>query len=182
MECVSAWEEKGDTCEVKHDMQCSDTKDTSDAICECGAPPPPPPLVREGLLECSSTCAARRRSHGVLVPDQWDPFGGGRNCGSKHCADFEVKVEVPAPKWDDWTNTKKKTTNPKCVTCPLQIPPDPFPVCDAKFTARKTGGERSCGLLEIQKGDNFQCCESNYDKTFQGLQNFWKQRHDICHC
>jgi len=33
--CVGAWEERQDTCEVKHDMSCGQSIDSSDAICEC---------------------------------------------------------------------------------------------------------------------------------------------------
>lgn len=35
MACKQAWEEKSDTCQVKHSLRCDEEKDTSDAICEC---------------------------------------------------------------------------------------------------------------------------------------------------
>jgi len=33
--CTAAWEESGDTCAVKENITCSQTMDTSDAICQC---------------------------------------------------------------------------------------------------------------------------------------------------
>merc|ERR1712014_519240 len=46
--CTGAWEESGDSCRVKYDMTCDQSIDSSDALCECGAPglpisPPVPP-------------------------------------------------------------------------------------------------------------------------------------------
>jgi len=37
MDCANAWEESGDSCTVKHNMTCSQTLNSSDAICECKA-------------------------------------------------------------------------------------------------------------------------------------------------
>jgi len=46
--CTAAWEERGDTCDVLHDMTCDQELASSDAICECGAelaqPPWPQPV------------------------------------------------------------------------------------------------------------------------------------------
>merc|ERR1719512_400444 len=36
-QCVGAWEERDDTCDVLHTMTCDQQIDSSDAICECGA-------------------------------------------------------------------------------------------------------------------------------------------------
>ena len=34
-QCVGAWEEQSDDCQVKYDMTCDQTIDSSDAICQC---------------------------------------------------------------------------------------------------------------------------------------------------
>lgn len=36
-QCVGAWEERGDTCDVLYNMTCDQTLDSSDAICQCSA-------------------------------------------------------------------------------------------------------------------------------------------------
>merc|ERR1712061_889981 len=36
-QCVGAWEESDDTCNVLHTMNCDEQIDSSDAICECSA-------------------------------------------------------------------------------------------------------------------------------------------------
>ena len=35
LQCKDAWEEQADDCKVKHEMTCTETVDSSDAICEC---------------------------------------------------------------------------------------------------------------------------------------------------
>ena len=40
--CTGAWEEDDDTCTEDYVMACSETLDSSDAICECGALASPP--------------------------------------------------------------------------------------------------------------------------------------------
>ena len=51
--CKGAWEEENEDCNVKHNMACGQTLDSSDAICECN---PARSAFRKGVCLVLTRC------------------------------------------------------------------------------------------------------------------------------